>query len=232
MRRTIKTYYKATRPGATSFYDGKTAWTVGEITELPEPGRGTVLSKAGVLHASTEPGESLVGGSWPCRLFEVEPVGELITEHRHPYKVGAHAWRVVREIEAWRALGPNGEAVVALIERAKNTTYDEVARLGAVRVAVQDTAAWYAARNAAQYAAWYAARLAAQDTAWYAAQVAPQDTAWYAAQDAARIAAWVAAQDAARVAAMALVVRDTITTEQFDQLYGPWKSVMEAGPST
>ena len=161
------TYYKATRPDGTSFQDGKTTWTVGETTELPEAERGSVLCNAGVLHASTEPGESLVGGSWPCRLFEVEPIGELITDDEHPYKVGAHAWRVVREIGAWRALGPNGEAVAALIERARRLTLDEVERL---------------------YAAWYAARYAA----------------------------------------FALVVKDLITPEQFDLLYGPWASVMEA----
>ena len=166
------TYYKATRPDGTSFQDGKTTWTVGETTELPEAERGSVLCNAGVLHASTEPGESLVGGSWPCRLFEVEPIGELITDDEHPYKVGAHAWRVVREIGAWRALGPNGEAVAALIERARRLTLDEAERL---------------------YAAWDAARSAAAD------------------------------------AVVALVVRDLITPEQFDVLYGPWASVMEDG---
>ena len=188
------TYYKATRPDGTSFQDGKTTWTVGETTELPEAERGSVLCNAGVLHASTEPGESLVGGSWPCRLFEVEPIGELITDDEHPYKVGAHAWRVVREIEAWRALGPNGQEVVALIERALRMTGEEAERLAA---------AWDAARDAA-WDAW--------------------DAAWDAARSAARDAAW----DAAETAALALVVKDLITPEQFDLLYGPWASVMEA----
>jgi hypothetical protein len=74
------------------------------------------------------------------------------------------------------ALGPNGEAAVAHIERCKTITADEAARL-------------CAARNAA----------------------------WNAAWDAARDAAWDAAA--------ALVVRDLITPEQFDLLYGPWASV-------
>ena len=192
------TYYKATRIDGTSFQDGTTTWTVGETTELPEAERGSVLCNAGVLHASTEPGESLVGGRWPCRLFEVEPLGELITDDDHPYKVGAHAWRVLAEIEAWRALGPNGEAVAALIERTESRTYEEVERLDA---------AWSAAFGAA----WSAARSAARSAAW----------------DAARDAAWDAARDAALDAVAALLVRDLITCEQFDLLYGPWKSVME-----
>ena len=207
------TYYKATRIDGTSFQDGTTTWTVGKITRLPKSEQRTTLCEAGVLHASTEPGESLVGGSWPCRLFEVEPVGELITEAEHPYKVGAHAWRVVREIEAWRALGPNGEAVAALIERAGHLTLDEAGRLA--------DAAWSAAGDAA----W----AAAADAAWDAARSAAWSAAWNAARYAARRAARSAARNAAWDAALALVVRDLISQKQFQVLYGPWASVMEAG---
>ena len=57
------------------------------------------------------------------------------------------------------------------------------------------------------------------DAAWDAARYAARDAAWYAAWDAARAAAGYAVN--------ALVVRDLITTEQFDILYGPWKAVME-----
>ena len=46
---------------------------------------------------------------------------------------------------------------------------------------------------------------------------------------AARSAAWGAAWRAAADAVVALVVRDLITPEQFDVLYGPWASVMEDG---
>ena len=66
------TYYKATRTDGTSFYDSKTAWKVGRITWLKGE-RGDDPCGPGILQAATEPGESLVGGSWPCRLFEVEP---------------------------------------------------------------------------------------------------------------------------------------------------------------
>ena len=211
-------YYKATRPDGTSFADGETRWVVGEVTSLAEDERRTTLCKAGVLHASKEPGESLVGGSWPCRLFEVEPVGKVITSPSHPHKVGAHEWRVIRELPAWMALGPNGEAVADLIESVRRLTADEISRLAAAWEAAWD-AAWAAARDAAWDAAWEAARDAAWEAAWDAARDAARDADWDAA--------WYAAWYAARAATLALVVKDLITPEQFDLLYGPWASVME-----
>jgi hypothetical protein len=209
------TYYKATKPDGTSFHDGTTLWRVGRITRL-DGEHGTTLCNAGVLHAATRPGESLVGGSWPCRLFEVEPRTELVTDAKHPYKVGAYVWKVVRELPAHLALGPNGETVAALIERARTITPDEAERLNAAWNAARD-----AARSAARSAARYAVRSAARDAAWDAARYA----AWNAARDAARYAAWYAARDAT----LALVVKDLITPDQFNTLYGPWASVMEVG---
>ena len=189
-------YYKATRPDATSFHDGTTRWQVGRIVRHPSPDLSLGLCSAGVLHFSDAPSETLVGGSWPCRLFEVESRGEMIGPEDHKY--GCTVVEVVRELPAWQALGPNGEAVVALIERCRTLTHDEIKRLAA---------AW--------------------DAAWYAARAAARTAAWYATRDAARYAAWNAAWDAARAAALALLVKDLITPEQFEILYGPWRSVME-----
>jgi hypothetical protein len=107
---------------------------------------------------------------WPCRLFVVEPVGESWTPNarRLPNKRGCHALRVVGERPAHEALGPQGEHVAALVERARGLSSDELARLDAVR-----GAAWGAARDAAwdavRGAAWGAARDAARDAAWDAA---------------------------------------------------------------
>ena len=206
------TYYKATRPDGTSFYDSQTLWRVGRITRHPEPNLSAGLCSSGVLHASDAPGETLVGGSWPCRLFEVEPRGRVVSNdgsHKH----GCAAWKVVAELPAWQALGPNGEQVAALIERCKTLTASEIERLDA---------AWYAAWTAARDAAWYAAWTAARDAAW--------DAAWDAARGAARIvariAAWGAARIAARDAAIALVTRDLLTSEQFDILTAPWREVV------
>ena len=186
-------FYKATRPDGTSFHDQKTTWTVGEIVSVTPP-RQVKLCGGGVLHASDAPGETLLGGSWPCRLFEVE--GEPSAHQDHKY--GFHELTVIRELPAWQALGPNGEVVEAHIEKCKTVTPEQVDRL-----------------NAAVDAAWGAAWDAAWDAAWGAA--------WGAAWDAA----WGAARTAAGDSALALLVRDLITPEQFDVLYGPWASVME-----
>jgi hypothetical protein len=262
------TFYKATRPDGTSFHDATTKWQVGKIVRHPSPDLGLGLCSAGCLHVSDAPGETLVGGSWPCRLFEVESRGEMIGPEDHKY--GCTVVKVVRELPAWQVLGPNGEAVAALIERCKTLTYDEAKRLDAARYVTWDAAryaaryaAWYATKNAAwdaardaawdaaRYAAWYAARdatwYAARDAAWNATWYATRDAAWDAARDAAWDAAWYAAWDAAgdaaryaardatrdaawdaaRDAALALLVKDLITPEQFEILYGPWRSVME-----
>jgi len=194
-------YYKATRPDATSFYDYTTRWQVGKIVRHPSPDLGLGLCSAGCLHVSDAPGETLVGGSWPCRLFEVEPRGEMIGPEDHKY--GCTVVKVVRELPAWQALGPNGEAVAALIERCKTLTNDEAKRLAAT---------WATARAAAWTAAWAAA--------WGAARYAAWTATWYAARDAASYAAWDAA--------WALIVKDLITPEQFEILYGPWRSAMES----
>ena len=213
------TFYKATRPDGTSFYNGTTKWQVGCIVRHPAPDLSLGLCSAGVLHISDAPGETLVGGWWPCRLFEVEPRDDMIGSEEHKY--GCTAVKVVRELPAWQALGPNGEAVAALIKRCRTMTYDEAEQLFAARSAAR-SAAWSAAGSAARYAAWYAAGSAAGSAAWDAAWSAARYAAW----DAAGSAAWSAAGEAARDAAGALMVKDLITPEQFDLLYGPWASVM------
>ena len=74
--------------------------------------------------------------------------------------------------------------------------------------------------SAARYAAWSAARYVAWSAAWSAARSAAWYAAWDAAWDAARPAAW----DAARYADLAVLVKDKITTEQFEILTKPWTS--------
>ena len=196
------TYYKATRTDGTSFHDSATKWTVGRITRHPNPETSKGLCSSGVLHISDAPGEVLVGGSWPCRLFEVEPRSALISgvDHKH----GCTAVKVVRELPAWQALGPNGEAVAAHIEQCKVITLEQARQLNAAGSKARDTEAVWTAAQAAVFKG-------------------DRGGAWYAAWKAGR------RRDAARPAALALVVRDLITPEQFDRLYGPWASVM--GPA-
>src|SRR5574343_402440 len=161
------TYFKVTRPDATSFYDKTTKWEVGATVSVPEDQRRSVLCWASLLHAADVPAETLVGGKWPCRLFKVEGTPVAGPTEDHPHKLGFHRLTVEEELPAWQALGPNGQEVAALIDRAGRLTADEAREL-------------YAARYAARYAAWDAARYAARDAA--------RDAAWDAARYAARYA--------------------------------------------
>ena len=199
---TAETYYKAVRPDGTDFYSGLVAWDrVGEIVEHPDPGSPGEDDARGYLSVAVSPSDC-TGMKWPCRLLVVEPVeGFPVWEPTPilPSKRAAHAWRVVRELPAYEALGPNGAEVVVFLGLLPTLT----------------SAQCRAARGAARYAARGAARYAAMDAARYAAR----DAARYAAMDAAVDAAMDAAVDAA----WALVVRDLITTEQFDILTAPMR---------
>jgi hypothetical protein len=199
----VTTYYKATRPDGTDFrtatIDYAGALASGEV--IRHPSKRTVRDDASTyLSVSTEPADC-TGMAWPCRLFRVEPVGRVGTSDL-PNKRTTTALRVVEELPAWQALGPNGEDVARLIESARTITPEQAERL---------RAAWNAALDAARYVAWAAARAAALLAVFHAA---------------ARHAAWHAAWYAAWYAALALVVRDLITPEHFDTLTAPWVSVM------
>lgn len=213
-------YYKATTPDGLDFHT-KTVDYAGHLAS----GEPLPLLTADVYrcctntvyHASDTPSETLIGCSWPCRLFEVE--GEPVAEEDH--KFGFRTFTVVREIEAWRALGPNGESVVAVIKRAGSLTAEEALGLYSAWDAAM-VAAMGAALDAAMVAAMAAARVAARD----AARIAAMDAAWVAARDAAGDAVRDAAGDAAEDAVTAVVVRDLITEEHFNTLYSPWDSVI------
>jgi hypothetical protein len=127
-----------------------------------------------------------------------------------PNKRACRSLRVVRELDAVDALGPQGAQLRDLVGAAARLTVSQLNGLDA---------AWAAARDAARDAA----RAAARAAAWAAARDA--------ARDAARAAAGAAARDAARAAAgaaaRALSVRDLINTNGFTQthydlLTGPW----------
>ncbi len=196
-------FWKATRQDGLDFFTGTVDYAAALESGEPLPeltGDGEFPGNTW-YHAATVPTEC-VGMSWPCRLFEVEPVGDVHRDEKHPHKVGARSLRVLREVEAHRVFGPQGEQVAALIERVKTLTPEEARRLDAERDAAREWARYVASR-AARHAARYATR--------------------YAASDAARRAAWYATRYAASDAAGALLVRDLIPTEQYDILTGPWR---------
>ena len=125
------------------------------------------------------------------------------------------------KLPAPEVFGPQGAHVVALLERARRLTPDEASALGAARDAALG-AARGAAWDAALDAACGAALDAALDAAWGAAWCA----AWGAARAIPRGAARDAALDAACGAACGLVVRDVITTEDYDILTRAWRTVI------
>ena len=203
--------YKATRPDGTDFRTGTInyakALETGKV--LKHPKKRERNDPSTYFSVSISPTDC-TGMEWPCRLFRVEAVGRAIKNDHLENKRCCSSLRVVEELPAHEALGPQGKEVAALIERCRALTYDEAREL---------VAAWDAA--------WGAARDAAHDAAWGAAWAAAWAAAWDAARDAAWGAAWGAAWDAARDAALALTAKDLITPEQFDLLYGPWRKVME-----
>ena len=207
----VETYYKAVRPDGTDFYSGRVAWDrVGEIVRHPNPGSPGGDDVDGYLSVSVSPTDC-TGMSWLCRLFVVEPVeGVPVWEPTPslPSKRASHAWRVVRELPAHEALGPNGAEVAAFLALLPTLTSAQWINTFA---ATRD-----ATRDAAGGAAWVAAR----DAAWGAAWVAARDAAWDAAWGATQVAVWDAAGDAV----IALLVRDLISTEQFDVLTAPMRA--------
>lgn len=208
------TFYKAVRMDGTSFIDARTPWQVGRITRIDGERRSHLCAR-GILHASDALGETLGSGTWPCRLFVVEPRSHLVVRNHHI--VGAHAWKVVAELPAWQVFGPQGEQVAAVIERSITLTADEAQRLGTARgVSKPGTIkmAWSTGRTAAKVAA----RTGAWDAAWR--------SAWDAGRGAANDALRMAARDETRGAAQALVVRDVLAVAHFDVLYGPWHEAL------
>lgn len=217
--------WKATAPSGRDFRTGTIDYATqvdGGLVTHPNSEKIVPNEPTTYLSVSTEPAETLIGGSWPCRLFRVEAVGDVVAGlDISPHKRAVLALRVIEEVEGWRALGPHGREVAAIIARAALLAPDEVSRLDAAW-----STASFAARDATGGAASFAARGAARATA----GIVAWDTARGAARDAAGIVAWdtagVAAGPAAGDAAWGAVVRDLITSEQYATLAGPWESVI------
>ena len=238
-------YYKATRLNGTDFRTGTVDYAAALTSGVPvtvAPDGGLVEGIAsptdfpgpGWLHMATVPTEC-VGMSWPCRLFEVEPVDDLGGDRpRHEHKIGARSVRVLAEVDARVALGPQGVQVAAFIERCGTLTADDVRRLGAAWDTIWGTTPG-ATRDAAWGAAWDATRAtrgpawgAARDAAWKATPGATRDAAWGAARATTPDATWDATWDAAR----GLLLRDLIgqapgwDQDAYDLLTAPWRDVI------
>ena len=143
----MTTYYKALRPDGTDFATGTTKPRKGRW--MPRIDGELVMCEHG-YHVSDAVAETLVGGSWPCKLARVEiPDGEW---QHVGHKLLVPTYRVIEWLPAWQALGSNGEEVAAHIERCKRITVEEVQRLFRAGDAAR-AAAWDAAGDAARAAA-------------------------------------------------------------------------------
>jgi hypothetical protein len=186
-------FFKAVTPDLTDFFPVRVSYKIGATITHPDPAEAPELYKPGLLHATSDPSAALVGGSWPCRLLIVE--GEPLVSGS--YMHGFVELEVLREVEAHRALGPNGEDVAGLIERARRMTADELQRLALAASAARD-AARDADREAASYAATYAAGLA---VGWAGNYVIEHTV-------------------------LAALVRDLIPREDYNILCRPWRDVI------
>jgi len=177
-------YFKAVRPNGTDFWSGTidyaAALATGEPIHHPDPRPGS-RDATHYLSVATEV-TNCTGMRWPCRVFVVEPDGETWAPSSDlPHKVACTSVRVVEEVAATLALGPQSGEITALIERCTRITVTDMEKLAAAR-----GAAWAAARDAARAAA----RAAARSAAWAAARDAAWDATWDATWDAAWDAAW------------------------------------------
>lgn len=115
------------------------------------------------------------------------------------------------------SFGPQGAYVAELIDRAKTLTSADKERFYATLNAPL-IVALASTRDSMRDAAWYAARDAKRDTVFHTARI----TAW----EAVTRDEWNSVRGAAWDAAGALVVRDLITTDQYDTLTRPWRTII------
>jgi hypothetical protein len=196
------TYYKATRPNGTDFYTGAIdyAGALASGEPVTHPYESEFRSDAQYyLSVATVPTDC-TGMRWPCRLFEVEPVGDTWVPDATslPNKVACKSLRVVRELDSLLALGPQGAQLRDLVGQASSLTEPQVRGLAA---------AWDAAWDADGAAAWDAARAAARAAAW--------DAAW----DADGAADGLQSRDL-------IGTRPGWDQSAYDLLTGPWRRVV------
>jgi len=228
-------FYKATRPDGTDFRTGTVDYAAalrsGHRVSHPDPGPMVPGDAATFLSVSTAPAETLRGGRWPCRLFEVQIEGEAQEDppgtsglQDHPHRRGVKALRVRRELQGHLAFGLQGLAIVRLIgevhalsdeERRTLEHTDHHRHLGlrpSEHLAGDRDAAYLAALSHARSAAWYAA----QDALSRAVFRDVQDTVtWPSLQSTFQ---------AVTLAAMGEVVRDVIGERRANRLGRMWQA--------
>ncbi|WP_260290935.1 hypothetical protein [Propionibacterium freudenreichii] len=212
-------FFKAVDRAGFDFHSGTVRWLPADGAPIPEGGWLVEHPKPGPIGAGSARGylssasveTDCTGFLWPARLLLVEPVGAMWTPHpdEFPRKRAAHAWRVVRELPAWRLFGPQGRQVAAIIEQTAHLTSTQIEDL---------SDAW----DAAQLAVRVDARLAAYDATCGSARLVAYGTA----RDTALGAAQLAVLGAVRDVVIGWLVKDLISVEDFRTLTGPWEQVV------
>lgn len=215
-------YFKTTHLDGRGFEAGDHLWMEGAVTSLLGNKKGVEVLGSELLYAATEPGNALIGGSWPCKLFEVEPIGTVTTDKRQPDVVGAHSWSVERQLPAAQVFGPNGDAVVAMLETISVLAPGQFHSCGFDwddnEFAALDNAGKLASTNG---------RLGAWNGAWVAAEQAISRRVWEIMPGVTWGALHDNARRTVRDAVLAIVVRDLIDIVDFRSLYGPWERTMD-----
>lgn len=199
-------YYKAVWHDYGSFHDPSFKYgPAGTVVEHPRP---LVCSAypGGYLSVSTSPADC-TGFVWrdfkgnDSRLLVVEPVGYVWEPYpdESPNLNAVTGLRVVDELSIAEAFGPNGEAVVALL--------DTLSRIGATQWAEEMSTAGSVSVN---YERWHSFHVVSR-----VARIAGRSAALSAAMDAAGSAGGLAG---------ALVVRYLIRDEEFNVLAEPWRA--------
>lgn len=116
-------YYKATQPDGTDFYSGTVDYAAalanGETLTHPraEWGAHSEVGLASSYFSVSVAAGDCTGFLWPCRLFLVEPISPWRTRGPYRNKRACLSLRVLEELPAYQAFGPNGQAVADLLDR-------------------------------------------------------------------------------------------------------------------
>lgn len=214
-------YYKAVRPDGTSFFDPSFRWLRKDGKPYKHPIMHPDFSLRGPEHylsAATVPTDC-TAMRWPCRLLTVEPFGEVFhpsPQQKYPNKRVAGGWRVTGELPATDALGPQGPAVAAIIDRAEGLTTREFETFYC------DVPEW----SSEYYSLQSLAIDSNREAAWMAMISAIECAAHRAAS---KIHIFEGAHSAIVRAAHAVVAeftRDLIPSAVYDELAAPWYSVV------
>lgn len=197
----MTTYFKAVRPDGTDFHTGTVQWAPPDGHEGEWIVRHPTATKIGghvsaYLSVSTAVTDC-AGMDWPCRLLTVEAVGDVTT----PSPI----------------ILPKKRAGVAFRVTGELPAPDVFGPQGVHVAALLERACHLTLDEARALAP---VRVAARDAARDAALGGARGGAWDAVWEAT-CAAWDAAWSA-----VALVVRDLITTEDYDTLTRPWREVI------